>query len=114
MLFPFKSSIVLAVEGEKIDTELLLVPMWHLSVAYISIGSLVLLIPCSSAIDALQHPTLPPIRAKWIPFHQFLISWFATCNSTPLPFSNKTQEITLEWDGRDNLHATCPMHWMIL
>jgi hypothetical protein len=39
---PFKSSVVLKVEGEEIVVESLLIPMWHLIVEYISTRSILL------------------------------------------------------------------------
>jgi hypothetical protein len=37
---PFKSNIVLKLEGEEIVVESLMVPMWHILATYISTGSI--------------------------------------------------------------------------
>jgi hypothetical protein len=38
---PIKNNVVLKVEGEEIVVESLLIPMWHILVVYLSIGSIV-------------------------------------------------------------------------
>jgi hypothetical protein len=88
---PFKSSVVLKVEGEEIVVESLLIPMWHLIVEYISTRSILLWL-CVGAIGALLYPALLLARAKWNFIHQVLVGWSALCNLIPQPSSNRTHE----------------------
>ena len=74
MLFPLKSSVVLKFEGKDIVLELLLIPMWHLFVAYLSTG-LALIESCVGATDALCYPILLMDGAKWNLLHQVLVGW---------------------------------------
>jgi hypothetical protein len=65
---PFKSNIFLKVGSNKIATEILLVPMWHPLVTYLSIG-LVLIEPCDGEIHTLEYPILLPVGDKWSLLH---------------------------------------------
>ena len=56
---PFKSIHVLKAEGAEIAAESLMVPRWHLLVAWINASLIVRLL-----IDVLGNPTLLPTVAK--------------------------------------------------
>ena len=57
MSSPFKSDVVLKVEGAKIGAKSIVVPRWHLIVSYISSGSKFISL-CSYVIDISWNPTL--------------------------------------------------------
>jgi hypothetical protein len=101
---PFINNIVLKVGGGEIVVESLLAPMWHLWVAYISIGSILLKL-CASIIDDLLYQILLLVRAKWILLHQVLVSRLAPCTLFPQPSNKKLGRLGESWSGLEE--PTC-------